>query len=76
MLVKLMVIISIMIVVGVVVPHVLMHYEVHSGVPFVVALLMVGAAVMLTLNKENRRCEKEAVGRKHRETSSLFSDSD
>lgn len=74
MLVKLMVLTAILIVVGILVPHLLMEYEVHSGLPYVALLVSVWVMVMVIIKKANNQTRKEAEHRRHMEESSLYSD--
>lgn len=74
MLVKLMLFSAIMIVLGVFVPHLLMVYEVKSGAPFVVCLLVAGVLAVVFTNKETKKSKAQAKVRAHMEESSLYSD--
>lgn len=74
MLVKLMLFSAIMIVLGVFVPHLLMVYEVKSGLPYVALLVCVWVMMGVIIKKANNQTNKEAEHRRHMEESSLYSD--
>ena len=75
-LVLIIVIASLLVLGAFVVPVVLMHYEIPSGVPFVLSVVLLGLVVAHIMTRVERQSRKEEQRREHMKHSSLFKDTD